>query len=201
MDGHKTGEPESLVHRLTDAWSKYPSQESGHHYDEVLAEVQDAAKRSGSIGKCDIGALMFWKRLNLSTKWVEALNDLPNDRVRELTRAAITKARDTSRCIPEAARVARIELLDLPGCRTGAAVASTILTAGAPDRMAVYDRWAAAALVDLDYPHPNGDYGRYMGYVCSLVHDVNKATNMGWRPRDVDKALYELGRRAERKKR
>jgi hypothetical protein len=198
MNGRKTGEPDSLIDMLTDAWSEYPNQESGHPYDEVLAEVQAAAGRTGSIGKSDIGALMLWKRLNLSTKWVRALNDLPDKCVRELTQAAITSARDTSRAIPEAARVARMALVDLPGCRTGAAVASTILTAGAPDRMAVYDRWAADALIELDFPNPGGDYSRYMEYVCSLLQDVNKATNKVWLPRDVDKALYGLGRGTQR---
>jgi hypothetical protein len=183
-----------IIKRLTDAWSEYPNQEFGHAYDEVLLEVQAAAKLSGSIGKSDIGALMLWKRLNLNSKWARTLNDLPDTRVREVTRAAIAKARDPSRVIPEAAGSARIDLLDLPGCRTGAAVASTILTAGAPDRMAVYDRWAVDALVDLGFPNPAGDYSRYMGCVCSLLDKVNKADVMAWRPRDVDKALYELGR-------
>jgi hypothetical protein len=195
VNNRNAGEPEN-VKRLIGAWSAY----SGHPYDEVLNEVQTAAECSGSIGKSDIGALMLWKRLNLSTRWTRALNDLPDKQVRELTQAAIATARDTSRPIPQAAKAARIALLELPGCRgTGAAVASTILTAGAPDRMAVYDKRAAAALVELDRPNPHGHYDRYMQSVCALRDEVNKAPDKAWRPRDVDKALYMLGRGSERK--
>jgi len=46
---------------------------------------------------------------------------------------------------------ARRVLLKLPGCQHGPAVASAILTAGASDRMAVYDRRAVAALGALGY--------------------------------------------------
>lgn len=36
-------------------------------YDEVLYEVVERVERSGSIGKSDIGVLLFWKRLQANT--------------------------------------------------------------------------------------------------------------------------------------
>jgi hypothetical protein len=139
----------SLVERLVHARNAYPNLEDGYTYDEVLSEVQVAAKRSGSIGKADIGALMLWKRLDLSTRWTRDLNNMPDRDVREITSRAVELARDTTIGVPDAAQAARIALQALPGCRNGQAIASTILTAGAPDRMAVYDRRVVEGLEDL----------------------------------------------------
>ncbi|KHJ74201.1 hypothetical protein QR64_03035 [Rhodococcus sp. Chr-9] len=176
-----------------EAHARYPSPERGSSYDEVLAEVQARAAQTGSIGKADIGALMLWKRLNLSTMWSRKLNEMPDSKVRAITRSAIELARDLSVPTPEAAGSARSVLLTLPGCRQGAAVASTILTAGAPDRMAVYDRRAVDALVVLGYPHPNGYYRRFLATVCDLVELLNQEAGVNWCPRDMDKALFILG--------
>lgn len=47
-------------------------------YDEVLYEVVERVMRSGSIGKADIGALLFWKRLQANTPWVTRLHLVPD---------------------------------------------------------------------------------------------------------------------------
>jgi len=185
--------PREVAAALVDAHAQYPRLEHGSFYDEVLLEVQGRAERDGSIGKADIGALMLWKRLNLSTTWTRELNEWPDRTVRAITAEAFELARDTDRSIPEAAGAARSALLELPGCQRGAAVASTLLTAGAPDRMAVYDRRTVATLQVLGYLDPDGYYSRFMSAVCDLVEKVNITTGARWRPRDVDKALFVLG--------
>jgi hypothetical protein len=187
------GDPESRIETLVQAHNSYPNYEDGHPCDEVLVEVQTAVEQSGSIGKSDIGALMLWKRLNLSTRWTRALNNMKDQEVREITRAAIVLARNPAVPVPDAAKAAREALVNLPGCRSGQAIASTILTAGVPKCMAVYDHRAAAALIGLGCPDPNGDYTRYMATLGALVDEVNNARKLGWCPRDVDKALFVLG--------
>ncbi|MFC9788883.1 hypothetical protein [Rhodococcus sp. NPDC127528] len=186
-------DPDGTVVALVEARSTYPSPENGSFYDEVLAEVQGRAASSGSLGKADVGALMMWKRLNLSTVWTRELNEWPDRKVRAVTGTALELARDTGLSIPEAAGRARAALVDLPGCRQGAAVASTLLTAGAPRRMAVYDRRAVVALHNLGYPDPHGFYSRFMSTVAELAELVNGTTGERWCPRDVDKALFMLG--------
>ncbi|MBM9839268.1 hypothetical protein JO861_22220 [Rhodococcus hoagii] len=186
-------DPDATITALLHAYRAYPSLATGAFYDEILTEVQDRVARAGSLGKADLGALLLWKRLNLSARWTRALNELPDAEVRTVTGRAYEVARDGDRPIPEAAGEALAVLRMLPGCRHGAAVASTVLTAGAPDRMAVYDRRAATALKALGYSHPNGDYGRFMATVCELTAAVNGATGTKWCPRDVDKALFILG--------
>ena len=72
-------------------------------------------------------------------------------------------------------------------------MASAILTAGAPQRMSVYDERAVSALALLGYPSPRGYFSRYMATVYTLACEVNSARNLGWYPRDVDQALFALG--------
>ncbi|MHD0279579.1 hypothetical protein [Rhodococcus aetherivorans] len=187
------GSQGDIVDTLVEAHARYPSLDGGSFYDEVLLEVQTRAERDGSIGKADIGALMLWKRLNLNTRWTRELNNLPDREVRKATGAALDRARDCSAAIPIAAGEARRELLKLPGCQHGAAVASAILTAGASDRMAVYDRRAVVALGELGYVDVDARYSRFMTVVCELAKRVNSTKGTGWCPRDVDKALFMLG--------
>jgi hypothetical protein len=181
------------LRRLRAAHASYPSLESGSFYDEVLDEVAERVKQTNSVGKLDVGALMFWKRLNLSTPWVGELNGLADAEVRGVTQEAIAVARDERLSIPEAARQARTILLALPGCKTGAAVASTILTAGAPARMAVFDTRAVDAVVDLGYDNPGSVYSRYMPIIEDLQKQLSARSDTSWTPRDVDKALFMLG--------
>jgi len=185
------GDSTDRVMKLKEAHSRYPNHADGAPYDEVFIAVQAAVERSASVGKYEIGALMLWKRLNLSSRWTRELNNMGDQQVRAITASAIALARDESLAIPEGARAARQALTGLPGCRHGNAVASTILTAGAPDRMAIYDVRAVAALNRLKCPDPEGNYGKYMTTVAGLVAEVNSC-GLSWCPRDVDKALYML---------
>ncbi|GAB90601.1 hypothetical protein GORHZ_110_00130 [Gordonia rhizosphera NBRC 16068] len=175
---------------LAKARAKYPDDVRGSPYDEALLEVIERARTSGNIGKSDIGALMLWKRLNLSTRWSASLNNTPDTEVRRLTAAGIALARDTELPIGEAAGKARSALSALPGCRSGAAIASTILAAGAPERMAVYDKRAASALVSLGLGHPRGNYRSYMATVDELAAVLTHQHDRKWSIRDVDKALF-----------
>jgi hypothetical protein len=56
-----------------EAWSRLATAHADYHanvsphYDEVLHEVSDRIQTSGSIGKLDVGALLFWKRLRANT--------------------------------------------------------------------------------------------------------------------------------------
>lgn len=187
-------EPKSrdeIVAILVDGWNRYSRPEVGSPYDEIMLEIQDRAASAGSLGKSDIGALLLWKRLNLNTVWSRALNNTPDAEVRQLTGEAISQARRTDLSIPVAAREARTTLVDLPGCANGHAVASTLLVAGAPDRMAVYDRRALKAIHMLGLERPDR-YSSYVATICDLLGLVNSSDRQ-WVPRDVDRALFMIG--------
>ena len=180
---------------LTPLIAAYDAKHSeASHYDEVLDEVAGRCIETGSLGKLDIGALVFWKRLRANTPWAEHLLDKSESDVRKVTAEAVRCARDESLSVPEAARLARTKLVGLPGFQTGDAVASALIVAAAPDRMAVYDKNAHAGLreLGLELSNASGRYGRYMGLIEQLRAEVN-ATGRSWRARDVDLALYWLG--------
>ncbi|MFD7917578.1 hypothetical protein ACFV30_44135 [Streptomyces sp. NPDC059752] len=161
------------------------------YYDETLQEVTRRACTSGSIGKADIGALLMWKRLRADTPWATNLMAWPDIDVRRATAAAVTAARDTtlSRCA--GAQAGRAALAHLPGFRTGDALASAVLTAAAPDRMAVYDRRAHSGLrtLGIALSHAPGRYSRYMETIDQLLAAA-PAPIRTWAPRDMDTALY-----------
>lgn len=166
-------------------------------YDEVLTEVAERARDTGSLGKTDIAALVVWKRLQASTAWVVELMNLRDAEVRAVTAEAVHAVRDQDAPRGASARRGRKALLGLPGCRHGDALASALLTAAAPDRMAVYDRRAQFGLEQLGYqltPAP-GRYGRYMDLLDDLLVRSGPDAD-GWTARDVDTALYWLGRQA-----
>lgn len=180
-----------IVDRLVAARDEYEDPAS-EHYDEVLNEVADRAASVGSLGKVEIGALVVWKRLRANTPWVMSLMGKPDAEVREITAAARTAALDPSLSVVEAAGQARNALKSLPGWRKR--LASAILTALAPDRMAVYDRRAYSALsllFDGDVPR-SYSYADYM----KTVDDLRQQVGRGWRNRDVDLALFTLGERS-----
>lgn len=164
------------------------------HYDEVLHEVAQRTEHTGSLGKTDIAALVVWKRLSAQTGWVTALMSLPDTHVRAITERAVTAVRDTTVPRSEAARTGRGIIWELPGFRTGDALASAILTAAAPHRMAVYDSRVQHALdtLGLALTRTPGRYGRYMQLLDDLLgHGAAHAD--GWTARDIDTALYWTG--------
>ncbi|WP_405552063.1 TniB family NTP-binding protein [Streptomyces canus] len=118
------------------------------HYDEVFHDVAQRTQHASSLGKTDIAALPVWKRLSAQTRWVSALMSLPDTQVRAVTERAVIAVHDTALTRGQAARTGRSIMAELPGFRTGDALASAILTAAAPTRMAVYDRRIQHALPD-----------------------------------------------------
>lgn len=181
---------EGVVDKLLAAHASYLSSDNDH-YDDVLHEVEDRIAASGSAGKTDVAALVSWKRLNANAIWVRKLMQLPESEVREATGTAFTEARNVEPI--SAATTKAIEALrPLPGLRRGGAVASAVLAAGVPERMAVYDRRAHASLqkLGISIGYQAGIFSRYMAVVEALRNDVNSARSLAWRARDVDLALY-----------
>ncbi|MFF9264106.1 hypothetical protein [Streptomyces longwoodensis] len=164
------------------------------HYDEVFHEVAQRTEHTGSLGKTDIAALVVWKRLSAQTRWVTALMSLPDTHVRAVTERAVTAVRNTTVSPSEAARTGRGIIAELPGFHSGDALASAVLTAAAPTRMAVYDRRVQHALDTLGLtltPAP-GRYGRYLQLLNDLLHHSGTRAD-GWTARDIDTALYWTG--------
>jgi hypothetical protein len=163
-------------------------------YDEVLIEVSDRVRDSASIGKADIGALLFWKRLRADTRWVRELMVMSDKEVRQITTNAVTAVNDTSLNVPAAAAQGRAALSTLPGFGRGDALASALLTAAAPERMAVYDRRAQKGLekLGLSLSSARGRYGRYMKTIENLSLTAEHYEYC-WSAREVDLALYWLG--------
>jgi N-acetyl-anhydromuramyl-L-alanine amidase AmpD len=60
-------------------------------YDETLQEVIGNVAMAGSLGKTDLGALFFWKRIPTGP-WVEKLLCMSESEVRRITAAAVTAA-------------------------------------------------------------------------------------------------------------
>ncbi len=164
-------------------------------YDESICEVTARIDQSGSIGKVDVGALLLWKRLQANTPWASELNAMPDAQIRKTTAEAVADARDESLEIPEAASRGRRALSSLPGFVQGDALASALLFAAAPGRMAVYDSRAQTAIerLGLELTSKPGRYGRYMRLVEQLAQEAGAASGQTWIPRDVDLALYWLG--------
>jgi hypothetical protein len=163
-------------------------------YDEVLLEVSERIRTSSNIGKADIGALLFWKRLRADTRWVRELMVMADSEVRGITAGAFAAVNDTSLGVPAAAAQGRSALAALPGFVRGDALASALLTAAAPERMAVYDRRAQAGLakLGLSLSAKRGRYGRYMKIVEGLAATAEHH-GRSWSAREVDLALYSLG--------
>jgi hypothetical protein len=86
-------------------------------------------------------------------------------------------------------------MAQLPGFRTGDALASAALTAAAPTQMAVYDRRVQHALdtLGLTRTRTPGRYGRYIQLLDNLLQH-SRAPADGWTPRDIDTAQYWTGR-------
>ncbi|WP_052047679.1 MULTISPECIES: hypothetical protein [Nocardiaceae] len=180
------------LRRLVDAHVDYDAATS-ESYDEVLFDVVTRVQDAKSLGKADIGALLFWKRLRADTPWVMALNRTPDTVVRQATGAMYVAANNDAADTVVAAGEARSALSELPGFSSGDALASALILAAAPERMAVFDRRAVAALKGLGVrtTASRGQYRRYM----QIVEDIRTqlaAQNITWLGRDVDKALFML---------
>jgi hypothetical protein len=116
------------------------------------------------------------------------------DEVRAATAEARKAALDEDQDAPNAARRARAALASLPGFGVGDALASAVIHALAPDRMAVYDRRAQLGLerLGLQLTAKAGRYGRYMALVEQLIADA-QVSGTQLSAREVDLALYTLG--------
>lgn len=180
---------------LRDSHAAYMSS-TKPEYDEILREVSARIRATGSIGKLDIGALLFWKRLQANTPWVPKLMIMPDRDVRAVTEKAVAAVNDESLPVPGAASAGRRALAQLPGFKSGDAMASAVLLAAAPERMAVYDERAQTALETLGFPlsAARGRYGRYMELV-EFLRATADAHGHTWSARDVDVALFWLGGR------
>ena len=149
---------------------------------------------TGSLGKLDVAGMVLWKRLQANTPWVSQFHTWPENKVRTVTEAAVGKVRDESHPLPVAAREGRAALSPLPGFRKADALASAVLVAAAPQRMAVYDARVQSALdhLGLKLTSASGRYGRYMAIVEQLTHAANNR-GLVWVPRDIDLAPFWLG--------
>lgn len=163
-------------------------------YDEVLVEVSARVSALGSIGKSDIGALVLWKRIQANTRWAARLMSTPDREVRAVTRQAVDAVRDLHVPVSEAAGRGRRLLATLPGFTTGDALASALLVAAAPNRLAVYDRRAHTGLTMLgeSLTSTPGRYRRYMDLIEKLLNTARQHDET-WIARDVDLALFWLG--------
>jgi hypothetical protein len=166
-------------------------------YDEVVEQVAARVSDAGSLGKLDIGALTAWKRLRADTPWMGKLMSCPDREVRLRTAEAVVAARDETKPVPVAAGAARAALTALPGFAHGDALASAVCFVAAPRRLAVYDRRAHHGLhqIGLVLDNRPGRYGRYLLLVEQCRQEL-AVQGHGWTARQVDVALYQLGRPA-----
>ncbi|WP_234326942.1 hypothetical protein [Streptomyces sp. NRRL S-337] len=135
----------------------------------------------------------MWKRLRADTPWAADLMALADADVRRVTAVATTAAQDTTLSRSSAAHAGRAALVSLPGFRKGDALASAVLTAAAPGRMAIYDRRAHSALhtLGITLSHAPGCYSRYSEAIGQLLAAA-PAPVRDWTPRAMDTALYWL---------
>jgi hypothetical protein len=163
-------------------------------YDEILHDITGRVAMAGSLGKTDLGALLLWKRIQVGA-WAGKLLCMPDSEVREITAKAVAASRDQGLNVPDAARAACQALLALPGTETGDALASAVILAAAPERMAVYDYRAHLGLwrAGLRLEEKPGLYYRYMGLVEQCRAELLQYDHGTWTAREVDLALFTHG--------
>ena len=185
--------PEQRCTALAEALKQY-RETARPEYDETLHEIIGRVATAGSLGKTDLGALFFWKRIPTGA-WAEELLCMSDSEVRRITAAAVTAARDQQLTVPQAARRARQALLDLPGAKTGDPFASAVILAAAPDRMAVYDYRAHLGLwlVGLRLADGSRLYYRYMELIEHCRAELATHGHGNWTAREVDLALFTTG--------
>lgn len=169
-------------------------------YDEVLRDVSARVADQGSIGKADIGAMVVWKRSTATAPWSRRLMNTQDSEVRAVTARAYEIANDTSKSIPEAGDEARQLLTCVPGLGGGGAIASAVLLAMSPTRMAVWDRWANTSLTAIgrEPQGPRQHYRNYLEIVVDLVDAMQESIDSHTViPREVDLALFHAGQNAE----
>lgn len=114
--------------------------------------------------------------------------------VREATEAVYKFANNELLSVPDAARESRLALGSVPGFTTGDALASAVIVAAAPKRMAIYDRRAHKGLdlLNIKLTNSRGRYSRYMNEVQGLIQ-LFADHGQRWNAREVDQALFTLG--------
>jgi len=170
-------------------------------YDEVLREVSSRVADQGSIGKADIGALVVWKRSNATSPWSTNLMNTPESEVRAVTALAYALANDTSKSIPDAGGEARQPLRRVQGLGGDGAIASAVLLAMSPSRMAVWDNRVGKSLEAIGRK-PKGrrhHYKNYLEIVVDLVEVMQEAVDDSHTiiPREVDLALFHAAKKPE----
>lgn len=163
-------------------------------YDDVLRQVSVRINTSGSVGKSDVAALAFWKRIR-TEKWAENFLILPEARVRAVTGQAVVAARGPD--LIAAASTARELLRQLPGLRTGSAMSSAVLTAIRPSDLAVYDRNANKGLKCIELHLADDEPNHYAEYMCRIERcraEARAERGHRWSAHEVDLALYALGK-------
>lgn len=180
---------------LVRAWRQQTGGDQAGTYDEVLREVSTRARAEESLGKADVGALVLWKRITAQSPWVTRLLLTPEDEVRKITGAAYEAANDPCVVVPVAGQAARAALWDLPGMQGTGALASAVLVALAPTRMAVWDRRVRTSLESLGCRPRFGEgfYGRYLTTLLDLSATMGASPDgEPFTPRDVDVALFAM---------
>lgn len=164
------------------------------HYDDVLHDVSARIATNGSVGKGDIAALAFWKRIPIGS-WAETFLCWPEPKVRDVTSQVVVAASNLDLIV--GASQARELLRALPGFATGSAMSSAVLTAIRPTELAVYDRHANQGLKCIELPlaedGPN-HYAEYMRQVGQCRSEARTLRNHQWSGHKVDLALYVLGK-------
>ncbi|MGP9529316.1 hypothetical protein [Glutamicibacter sp. AOP5-A2-18] len=178
---------------LSNSYRNYIT-DTSEHYDEVLLEITERFVASGSLGKADIGSLLLWKRLQANTRWAKALLNTPDLEVRGATENVFRFANNEALSVPDAARQARSAIGSIPGFKSGDALASSVIVAAAPTRMAIYDRRAhhGLTLLGIELSNKSGRYSRYMDVLQKLIA-VAAEHDEKWTARQVDQALFTLG--------
>lgn len=168
-------------------------------YDEVFEEVAASALAMGSLGKADIAALVFWKRVATKTDWVIDLLATPEFDVRAITANVSVIVNDPMLSTADAADQAREVLAELPGLGKGDALISAVLAAVAPARMANYSRQCQAGLKKVGITVGTGAdvYRRYMEAIDAIVA-LARQHGHPWTSGDVALALHQLGQPAKK---
>lgn len=186
----------SLGDLLLQGWSAVSAADRNGVSDEALHTVSARAAAAKEIGKADIGALVLWKRVTANARWANQLM-LTSDRRFEprpvlhingpTTRLSISR----NRVRPRERRCGTYRAWGT------AALASAVLLALAPYRMAVWDRRVASRSRRWGCTQRRGVggfYGRYLTTTLELAKAMDEASTEGrcFLPRDVDLALFYI---------